>query len=208
MNGRRLRLRGAALQEDAAGRGDALTPREMDAAVARLRRIGANATRAQHALSPALLERLDAAGILVWQGVGPFDVPGRWAARTPATRERALRRVRLDVLNARAHPSILTWNLVNEIAFNGAARGPARRTWSAPPGSSSALDPGRPVAVDVWGTHLPAHAGPALPRGRRRRRHQLRGLVREPRQPPAVAAGPARRLAGAPPRAVPETRCS
>ena len=36
---------------------------------------------------PALLERLDAAGILVWQGVAPFDVPGRWAARTRATRE-------------------------------------------------------------------------------------------------------------------------
>jgi hypothetical protein len=99
VNGRRLRLRGAAIQEDAAGRGDAMTAADMDATIARLQRIGANATRAQHALSPALLERLDAAGILVWQHVGPFDVPGHWAARTPADRQRALRRVRLDVLH-------------------------------------------------------------------------------------------------------------
>ena len=75
LNGRRLELQGASIQEDAAGEGDAMSAREMDAAVNRLKRIGANATRAQHALSPALLERLDAAGILVWQGVGAVRRP-------------------------------------------------------------------------------------------------------------------------------------
>ena len=89
LNGRRVRLVGASLQEDARGRGDAMTAADMDALIQRLRAIGANATRAQHPLSPALMERLDRAGILVWQGVGPFDVPGRWAARTPATRGRS-----------------------------------------------------------------------------------------------------------------------
>ncbi len=35
---------GAAIQEDAAGQGDAMTTGEMDAAIARLQRIGANAS--------------------------------------------------------------------------------------------------------------------------------------------------------------------
>src|SRR5919107_345461 len=59
LNGRPLVLHGASLQEDAPGRGDALQPADMDAVVARLRAIGANATRSQHSLNPALLERLD-----------------------------------------------------------------------------------------------------------------------------------------------------
>ena len=48
--------------------------------------IGANATRASIRSNPALLERLDAAGILVWQGIGPVDSPGAWTATTPALR--------------------------------------------------------------------------------------------------------------------------
>jgi beta-galactosidase/beta-glucuronidase len=51
LNGRRVVLRGASLQEDAPGRGDALTPTDMDAVVDRLRAIGANATRSQHPLN-------------------------------------------------------------------------------------------------------------------------------------------------------------
>ena len=74
---RAIVLRGASIQEDAEGRGDALRPDDMDAIVRRLHAIGANATRSQHPLNPALLERLDAAGILVWQGIGPVDAPGR-----------------------------------------------------------------------------------------------------------------------------------
>jgi hypothetical protein len=159
LNGRRIQLRGASIQEDARGRGDALTTHDMDGIVARLKRIHANATRAQHALSPALLERLDAAGILVWQGVAPFDVPGRFAADTEAARAKNLRRVRLDVLDARAHPSILTWNLVNELSRNGATK--AQRTHVIRAAKvAKRLDPGRPTAVDVWGTHLPADPGP------------------------------------------------
>jgi beta-galactosidase/beta-glucuronidase len=158
LNGRPLVLRGASLQEDAPGRGDALTPDDMDAIVARLRSIGANATRSQHPLNPALLERLDAAGILVWQGIGPVDSPGAWTATTPALRRQGLRRVRLDVVQARTHPSVLAWNLANEVANNGHAGGQAGYIDSAAQ-LVHRLDPGRPVAVDVWGTHMPAHAG-------------------------------------------------
>jgi beta-galactosidase/beta-glucuronidase len=158
LNGRRLELRGASLQEDAPGIGDALSPQQMDAIVARLKSIGANATRAQHALSEPLLERLDRAGILVWQEVGPFDVPGRWAATTPARRALALRKVRLGVLADRIHPSILTWSLINEVAFNGDPHG-QRGYVAAGAAEARRLDPGRPIAIDVWGTHLPTHPG-------------------------------------------------
>jgi beta-galactosidase/beta-glucuronidase len=159
LNGEPLKLRGASLQEDAAGRGDALTDADMDAIVARLKAIGANSTRSQHPLTPALLDRLDAAGVLVWQGVGPVDAPGAWTSRTPAQRRRAVRRVRLNVLQARLHPSIVAWNLANEVAGNGHPGGQPEYVDAAAQ-LVHRLDPGRPAAVDVWGTHLPSIAGP------------------------------------------------
>src|SRR3954471_6098728 len=158
LNGKPLVLRGASLQEDAPGRGDALTSEDMDAVVERLQSIGANATRSQHPLTPALLERLDAAGILVWQGIGPVDSPGAWSATTDALRRQGLRRVRLDVVRAGTHPGVLAWNLANEVANNGHAGGQAQYIDSAAQ-LVHRLDPGRPVAVDVWGTHMPARAG-------------------------------------------------
>ena len=158
VNGRPLLLRGASLQEDALGRGDALLPGDMDAVVERLRALNANATRSQHPVNPALLERLDAAGILIWQGVGPVDQPGRWSGVTPRRMRTALRRVRRSVLQARAHPSVLAWNLINEVDANGAPGGQREYVEQAAR-EVHALDPGRPAALDVWGTHLPARAG-------------------------------------------------
>jgi beta-glucuronidase len=159
LNGQPLRLHGASLQEDAPGRGDALLPADMDAIVARLQAIGANATRSQHPLSDALLDRLDAAGILVWQGVGPVDAPGAWTSRTPAQQQRAIRRVRLNVIEARIHPSIVAWNLANEVAGNGHYGGQPEYVDAAAQ-LVHRLDPGRPAAIDVWGTHMPDVAGP------------------------------------------------
>jgi beta-galactosidase/beta-glucuronidase len=158
LNGQALRLRGASLQEDAPGRGDALHGADMDAIVARLKAIGANATRSQHPLSDALLDRLDAAGILVWQGVGPVDAPGAWTSRTPVQRRRAIRRVRLNVIQERLHPSVVAWNLANEVAGNGHSGGQPEYVDAAAQ-LVHRLDPGRPAAIDVWGTHLPAQAG-------------------------------------------------
>jgi hypothetical protein len=154
LNGRTLRLRGASLQEDAPGRGDALRPADMDRIVARLRALNANATRAQHPLSPPLLERLDAAGILVWQGIGPVDHPGEWAGRVAT----GVRRARVALLALRAHPSVLAWNLANEVKANGVSAGQRAYVQRAAR-LAHRLDPGRPVAVDVWGKYLPARAG-------------------------------------------------
>jgi hypothetical protein len=154
LNGTPLRLQGASLQEDARGRGDALRPADMDALVGRLKAIGANATRAQHPLNPALLERLDAAGILVWQEIGPVDAPGNWTSDTSSERRRALARDRTTVRQLAIHPSVMAWSLGNEVARNGHTGGQAQYIDTAAR-MLHELDPARPVAVDVWGSALP-----------------------------------------------------
>lgn len=158
LNGHRLLLHGATIQTDAPGHGDALTPADEDAIVRRLKAIGANAARAQHPLAPGLLERLDAAGVLVWQGVGPVEGAGNWYSRTPRLLAEAEGQARTAVLAAQLHPSIFAWNLVDEVAGNGHdgyetayVRNTAR--WL------HAHDPTRMVGVDVWGDHPPLHAG-------------------------------------------------
>jgi hypothetical protein len=158
LNGGRLLLHGATIQQDAAGHGDALTPADEDAIVRRLQAIGANAARAQHPLDPALLERLDAAGIVVWQGIGPVEGAGNWYSTTPRLLAEAERQARTAAVAAQLHPSIVAWNLVDEVAGNGHnaaevsyVRSTAR--WL------HAHDPARMVAVDVWGDHPPRTAG-------------------------------------------------
>jgi hypothetical protein len=158
LNGRRLRLHGASIHEDAQGTGDGLSTADMDKIVAELKAIGANATRAQHALSPPLLERLDRSGIMVWQGVGPVDAPGSWTSKTPKLREQARRRVRTTLAQTQTHPSIFAWNLANEVAGDGHPGGQAKYI-DAMARELHRRDPGRLVGLDVWGAHPPKKAG-------------------------------------------------
>jgi hypothetical protein len=158
LNGQHLLLHGVTIQEDSLGHGDALTPADEDGIISELQEAGADVVRAQHPLDPALLERLDAAGLLVWQGVGPVEGAGNWYSTTPALLADAEAQARDAVLAARLHPSIFAWNLVDEVANNGRdedevsyVRNTAR--WL------HAEDPGRIVAVDVWGDHPPKHPG-------------------------------------------------
>ncbi|HEY1458167.1 MAG TPA: glycoside hydrolase family 2 TIM barrel-domain containing protein [Solirubrobacteraceae bacterium] len=159
LNGKRLVLHGASIPQEARGQGDALTGSGEDALIAELKAIGANATRSQHPLDPALLERLDAAGILVWQGIGPVDPAGGWSAQTPALAREAERRVQVTVTEDQLHPSIIAWNLTNELAGNGHRGGQAQYVQTMA-GWLHSHDPGRMVAVDVWGDHPPRRPGP------------------------------------------------
>ncbi len=163
LNGARLRLHGASIQEDAQGHGDALTPADEDAIVGELKAIGANAVRSQHPLDTALLERLDRAGILVWQGIGPVEGAGNWYSTTPALLHEAEQQARTAATVERLHPSVVVWNLVDEVAGNGrdAAEVSYVQTLTR---WLHEHDPTRMVAVDVWGDHPPAVAG-ALYRG-------------------------------------------
>jgi beta-glucuronidase len=158
LNGQRLLLHGASIQEDARGHGDALTPSDQNTLVSELRAIGANAVRSQHPLDPALLERLDEAGLLVWQGVGPVEGAGNWYSSTPRLNAEAEQQARTAVLAAELHPSIVVWNLVNEVAGDGRDGAEVSYVQSLTHWLH-VRDPGRMVAVDVWGDHPPVHAG-------------------------------------------------
>jgi len=158
LNGRQLSLHGASLQEDAEGHGDALRPADQNRLVEELKQIGANVVRSQHPLDPALLERLDEAGILVWQGIGPVEGAAMWYSTTPKLLAEAEQQARTAVLAAELHPSIFAWNLVDEVANNGRDGQEVEyvRTLTR---WLHAHDPTRLVAVDVWGDHPPTHAG-------------------------------------------------
>jgi hypothetical protein len=157
LNGEALVLRGVALPPDARGRGDALTAADEQRIVAGVQATGANATRSQLPLSDSMLARLDTAGILVWQEVGPWEPGGRWRAQTPAqiaaARDRALRTAEAG----QPHPSILAWTVTNEVAGNGR---PAQQEYIRQTAARlHALDPSRPVAADLWGRMLPNRPG-------------------------------------------------
>lgn len=156
LNGKPIKLRGASIHEDVFRRGDGLLPADQDKIVAQLKAIGANATRSQHPIDEGLLERLDAAGIMVWMGVGPTDAPGAWTSRGTRRVQRAKDRVRTTVRQSQLHPSVITWNLANEVANQGHPDGqiPYIDSMAAELKKS---DPGRPIALDIWGAHPPRY---------------------------------------------------
>lgn len=154
LNGDPIRLRGASIHEDVFGRGDALRPADQDRIIGHLKTIDANATRSQHPIDPGLLERLDAAGIMVWQGIGPTDAPGNWTSVGSQRLRTARDRARTSMRQGQLHPSIITWNLANEVAGDGHAGGQVPYL----DGMAAELhrtDPSRPVALDIWGAHPP-----------------------------------------------------
>ena len=158
LNGQLLKLHGVSVQEDARGHGDALTAADENTIMQELAALKVNVVRSQHPLDPALLERLDAAGILVWQGVGPVEGAGVWFSTTARQRAEAEAQARTAVVAAQLHPSIFAWNLADEIANNGRDASEVEyvrnlTSWL------HAHDPTRMVAVDVWGDHPPVVAG-------------------------------------------------
>ncbi len=158
LNGQHLTVHGATAQEDALGHGDALTTGDDERIVSELRAIGANAMRTQHPLDPALLERLDAAGILVWQGIGPVEGAANWYSTTPSLTAAAETQARTAAIADRLHPSIFAWNLVDEVAENGRDNAEVQYVQDMTHWLHD-HDPGRMVAVDVWGDHPPTHPG-------------------------------------------------
>jgi beta-glucuronidase len=147
LNGRRLQLRGASVQEDIPGRGPALNDADIDGIVNELRAVHANVTRSHYLLNDRLLDKLDAAGILVWTQAPIFhrDV----LLRSPGGRARALRTLRDTILAARDHPSTLLYSVANELNATPSDVPPTQAYLLAAARETRDLDPTRPVGVDV-----------------------------------------------------------
>lgn len=157
LNGEPLELRGVGLPPDARRRGDALAPEDEATIVAGLRAARANATRSQLPLSESMLARLDAAGVLIWQEIGPWEPGGRWRFETPGEIEEARDRALRAAEAAQANPSVLAWTLTNEAAGNGQ---PALQEYVTRTARTlHDRDPTRPVAADLWGSRLPDQSG-------------------------------------------------
>jgi len=146
LNGRRVALRGASIQEDVRGKGPALSPSDMDDIVAKLRAVHANVTRAHYLLSEGLLERFDRAGILVWSQA-PIYHRDR-LLETPAQRSAALATLRATVIGARSHPSVITHSVANELS-TVPDQTPTRLYLKAAAAAAKDLDPTIPAALDV-----------------------------------------------------------
>ena len=149
LNGRRIALRGASIQEDMPGRGPALTDADIDRIVRDLKALGANITRAHYLLDERLLDRFDEEGILVW-GQSPVyhrDVQ----LRTPAGRTSALNSVRRTVLEARRHPSVITHSVANELSPVADDNPPTREFLDRAREMTADLDPTLPTSVDILG---------------------------------------------------------
>ena len=147
LNGRVLRLRGASIQEDAPGRGPALTDADIEQIVTDLKALGADVTRAHYALDERLLRRLDEEGILVWNQAPVYHADRE--LKTPAGRAAMLGRVQAAVLAARNHPSVLTHSVANELAAKADERPGTRSFLLRAARLTRDLDPTRPVALDI-----------------------------------------------------------
>ena len=129
LNNRPINLRGASIHEDMPGHGAALTGRDMDTIVRELKEVGANVTRAHYVLSEGLLQRLDRAGIMVWNEAPVWQRDGGGALlKFPTERARAYAQVERTVKAARSHPSVITHATANELAL-APDRRPSTRTF-------------------------------------------------------------------------------
>jgi beta-glucuronidase len=148
LNGRRLWLHGASIVDDTSGHGAALTSADIDATVSQLKALGANITRAHYLLSGEMLDKLDQAGILVWNQPPVYHYDSVLASSTG--RAGALRMLEQTILAARNHPSVVINSIANELS-------PAPSTT---PGTLSylrqaiplarRLDPTAPVGLDIY----------------------------------------------------------
>ncbi|HWT93954.1 MAG TPA: glycoside hydrolase family 2 TIM barrel-domain containing protein [Solirubrobacteraceae bacterium] len=167
LNGRRLALRGASIQEDVPGRGPALTDADIEGIVRDLEALGANVTRAHYLLDERLLDRFDEEGILVWNQAPVYhrDVQ----LRTAEGRAYELGTLRRTVIEARRHPSVITHSVANELSPQPDVN-PTTAQWLESARTMAAdLDPTVPISVDLM-------AWPGFPRQSAYARFRLLGV--------------------------------
>jgi beta-glucuronidase len=146
LNGRRLNFRGVGVVEDSKQLGAALNDAIDRRLIAQARDLGATAIRSQYPLDEHLEELADENGLLVWSEIPVDKIPPRYLAMS-SVRDRAIGKLRENILTNSSHPSIIVWSIANELApVPDAAQGAyIARAVSA----AHALDPTRPVGLAV-----------------------------------------------------------
>ena len=147
LNGKAIELRGASIHEDVPGRGPALSDADATRIVDELKAVGANVTRAHYALDPRILDRLDAAGIMVWAQAPVYHRDNE--LDTAAGRDAALRVVRAAVLQTRNHPAVITHSVANELSTHPDSRPGTRDFLADARALTTDLNPTLPTSVDV-----------------------------------------------------------
>ncbi len=114
LNGKNLRLCGAARHQDRQGLGSALTKQEHEEDIALMLEMGANTVRLAHYQHDQYFYDLcDEKGLIVWAEI-PYITE-----HMPEARENTLSQMRELVLQNYNHPSIICWGLSNEITATG-----------------------------------------------------------------------------------------
>ena len=147
LNDRVLDLRGASVQEDAPGRGPALTGADVENMIDELKALGANVTRAHYLLDSRLLNRFDEEGILVWNQAPVYHRDAQ--LKTPAQRSNELAVVRETILAARNHPSVIVTSVANELTSQPDKQRTSRVWMQNAAALARNLDRTRPVAIDI-----------------------------------------------------------
>jgi beta-galactosidase len=147
LNGRRVQLRGASIQEDVPGRGPALRPSDIAQIVGELKALGANVTRAQYGLSEEMMSALDRDGILLWNQAPVYhrDIE----LRSPDGRAFAMSQVLGNVLAARNHACLLANSIDNEPVSIPDHRPGTRQFLFRASKIVRRLDPSTPTAIDI-----------------------------------------------------------
>jgi len=147
LNGRRVQLRGASIQEDVPGRGPALRPSDIAQIVGELKAVGANVTRAQYGLSDEMMSALDRAGILLWNQAPVYHRD--LELRRADGRAFAMSQVRGNVMAARNHACLLANSIDNEPVLIPDHRPGTRQFLFRAQKIARRLDPITPTALDI-----------------------------------------------------------
>jgi beta-galactosidase len=170
-NGRPLRLHGVNLHQDWQDKAWAIGPREIDASLALVREMGANAVRLAHYPHAAhAYDEADRLGLVVWselpfveRSLTPADCKAG-APIPPAFLDNLDEQLREMVRQQYNHPGIAMWSIANEVAMGGTCRGadtvtPVLRRLHA---LAKQEDPGRPTTLADFNEDYPI-VGPMFP---------------------------------------------
>jgi beta-glucuronidase len=149
LNGRALNLRGVEFREQDLQLGGALDPAHLQRLVNWVRTIGATVIRSDP-LNPQIAEMADRDGILLWSDIPVTQRFSNLDPSQPTWPASALSLLKQNILANENHPSLLVWNIANELPTPSSS---AERSYIARASAlAHRLDPGSlaSMAVGDW----------------------------------------------------------